>query len=476
MPERFDLLIVGFGIAGLSAAFEASKNKQKSICIIDKGDETNSNSYFAQGGIAVALAKHDSWKNHYEDTLKAGDGLCNKKVVEIITKNAPDSIKELIELGAEFDGGKNPEGGLEGGHSENRVIHINGDQTGKGITKFLKKIVLEKENITTINNSLLTEIYTKNSEYLGIKTEKEIIKSDTLIIATGGYGACFEKTTNPKTTLGSGIAIANKAGCELEGMEFIQFHPTTLSNGKNFLVSEAVRGEGGIIVNEKGEKIVDPLFTRDKVSRAIYNELALGKKVFLDTRDFENGFFAKRFPSVYEELIKNKINPEKELIPIEAAAHYTIGGIKVNEKSESKVKGIYAIGECANSGLHGANRLASNSLLEGLVMGKISAKNAINKIGKNAQIIENKFAEKEGKDSENAIKEIKKIMWEKCGIVREKKKLKEGLLNLKKIEKEIEIKENKKSIITQSALLVAEKTIESAILREKSIGTHYRIN
>ncbi|MEK6957790.1 MAG: L-aspartate oxidase [archaeon] len=480
MAEKFDVLIVGSGIAGLSAAIEATR-KRKSACIVDKGSEKDSNSYYAQGGIATAIGANDSWKKHYDDTLKAGCGLCNPKTAGLITKSGPKEIKWLMDLGLEFDGNEKPELGLEGGHCENRVLHINGDGTGKEITLFLKKIAKE-QGVEFAENTLLKKILADKNTFTGIETagKEESLESKAIVLATGGYAACFEKTTNPEGTLGSGIAVAANAGCEITGMEFIQFHPTTIreKSGKNFLVTEAVRGEGGTIVNEKGGQIVNPLLTRDEVSRAIYAELAKGGKAFLDARALEEGHFEKRFPSVYAELKKTGINPEQELIPIETAAHYTIGGIKTDLRAATSIKGIYAAGECTNSGLHGANRLASNSLLEGLVMGKIAGRNAAQEKGaaKKTSGKAGKETQNEGSDTKTVFAAMKKVMWGCCGVIRDEANLKDGLAGILNLEKRIETNQNAGNIIVKDALLVSRKTFEAALARKESIGTHYRTN
>ncbi|VVB99522.1 L-aspartate oxidase [uncultured archaeon] len=483
MPEKFDLIVVGSGIAGLSAALEAAKSKGKSICLIDRFDESHSNSFCAQGGIACAFAKNDSWQKHAQDTLAAGAGLCNNEIVNLVTKKGPEAIKELMDSGLEFDGGNaKPEFGLEGGHSEKRVLHIKGDQTGKEVTKFMARLAKEQGNIQIIGKAFMAGIAAGNNGFIGIEAigKADAISGNALVIATGGYAACFEKSTNPETTLGSGIAVAEQAGCILGGMEFVQFHPTTLQSaiGSNFLVSEAVRGEGGKIVDGNNRAIVNPLWTRDKVSIAIYEELAAGGKVFLDAREVRADF-AERFPSIYAELLRHKINPETDLIPIEAAAHYTIGGIKTNERAMASIKGIYAAGECSCSGLHGANRLASNSLLEGLVMGKIAGANAISeKSGKQSPTKPNlKISpEKGGLSQAIALKQMRQAMWANCGIVRETAKMESGLAKIKMLEKEIEVSETIENAVARNALLVSRRTFEAALARKGSVGCHCRIN
>ncbi len=480
MAEKFDVLIVGSGIAGLSAAIEAARTR-KSACIVEKGSEKDSNSYYAQGGIATAIGANDSWKKHYEDTLKAGCGLCNPKTAGLITKSGPKEIKWLMDSGLEFDGNERPELGLEGGHSENRVLHIKGDETGRHLTEFMKKLARES-GVNFIEKTMLTKISAHKNEYqkIVLKGKEEELASKALVLATGGYAACFEKTTNPKGTIGAGLGVAIEAGCEIAGMEFVQFHPTTISgvSGRNFLVTEAVRGEGGTIVNNQGKKIVDPLLTRDEVSRAIYSEFLKGGKVFLDATSFEAGFFKKRFPTVYMELVQNKINPEKDLIPIETAAHYTIGGVKTDLRAATSIKGVYAAGECTNSGLHGANRLASNSLLEGLVMGKIAGRNAAQENG-NAQKADGKIIvqkEKEGSDTKTVFDAMRKVMWRCCGVIRDEANLKDGLAGIQNLAKRIEVTEESHNVAVRNALVVSEKTFEAALARRESVGTHYRLN
>ena len=485
MYEKFGAAVIGSGIAGLSACLEASKNPEKSVALLDTFNEKASNSFYAQGGIAAAAGESDSWEKHAADTIKAGAGLCDEKIVELVVRKGIEAVKELQGLGLEFDSGDGkPALGLEGGHSEKRILHIQGDKTGKGITSFLKALASERGNVYFFGNTFLEKILVKWNEFSGLKVlgGEEGLRANSLVMATGGFAGLFEKTTNPETTRGSGIAAAFEAGCHIKDLEFVQFHPTTIktSAGGNFLVTEAVRGEGGAIVNSDGEKIVDPLFTRDKVSRAIYMEIMRGKKVFLDATMFEAGFFRERFPSVYSALREKNLNPEKDLIPIETAAHYTIGGISIDENARTNVKGIYACGECSRSGLHGANRLASNSLLEGLVFGKIAGKNAAEERGLALQLEEKSGTRTKGKASEfltpeTVLKAAGKILWDNCGVVRNRVLLEKGLMEIRKLEQGFGAGNG--SVETASVakgLLVARKTFEAALARNESVGVHFR--
>src|SRR3989344_384989 len=246
MYEKFDAAVIGSGIAGLSAALEASKNKGKSVALIDSSDERHSNSFYAQGGIAAAVGENDSWEKHAADTIKAGAGLCDEKIVELVTRKGIEAVKELQGLWLEFDSGDGKHAlGLEGGHSEKRILHIQGDKTGKGITSFLKTLASERGNIYFFENSFLEKILVKWNEFAGLKIlgAEEGLRASSLVMATGGFAGLFEKTTNPETTRGSGIAAAFEAGCQIKDLEFVQFHPTTIktNTGGNFLVTEAVR-------------------------------------------------------------------------------------------------------------------------------------------------------------------------------------------------------------------------------------------
>jgi len=476
MSESFDLIIIGSGLAGLSTAFYASQKSKKSIALLTKEFKTEASSFLAQGGIAVALNKEDSIEKHFNDTMRAGHYLNNKKVVKILTKNAPKQIKELIDLGLNFDEGF----ALEGMHSIARVMHINGDKTGLNLSNFMLKLC--KENDVKIIKAELIEMIAKNNELnaLIVKENKEenIYFGNAFVLATGGYSGLWLNSTNP-FALGHAISKAKKINAKLMDLELEQFHPTTFKYSSkektfNFLISEAVRGEKAILVNEKGERITKELKEkelagRDIISRIIFEETMKGKKIYIDCNNKPIDFWKKKFPTIFNKLKEFNYVMGKDLIPVECAAHYSIGGIKTNEKTMTSIKRLFAVGECSCNGLHGANRLASNSLTECIVFGKIAALNAI-KLSKQTKKIE--LMKKKEENNENTNKEmqqkLKQILWEKVGIKRNELKLREALIEIKKIRKNLTNKE-----LIEEALL-SELITLSALKRKNSIGVHYR--
>ena len=385
---KSNVLIIGSGISGLSIALKIAQiNSQLQIHIITKSVANESNTRWAQGGIASVLKNSkDSVNKHYQDTLIAGAGLCNKSVVKSVISDGDERIKELIEWEIKFD--KNPNGqfnlGREGGHSTNRILH-HGDKTGLEIeTKLLRKIKQFK-NIHLLEHHFTIELITnKKNECIGayvLNTKSNSIFpviANFTCLATGGIGQLFEYSTNPRIATGDGIAIAKKKNCIIKNMEFVQYHPTGLYNKNGtstFLISEAVRGFGAKLRNAKGELFMQKydsrleLAPRDIVSRAIYSECRNNKYnfVLLDCTAIAKKEFIKHFPQIHEECTKRNIFPNKDYIPVIPSAHYSCGGIAVDKKGKSSLKNLFACGECSYTGLHGANRLASNSLLEALV-------------------------------------------------------------------------------------------------------------
>ena len=372
--ESCDVVIIGSGVAGLTCAL--SLDRKLKIILLTKKKLKDSNSYLAQGGISVCRGKNDR-EEYIEDTLIAGHYKNNRKAVEILVDESEEAIKTLIENGVKFTG---DEKGLfytrEGGHRKFRILYCE-DQTGKYIMESLIEKVLERDNIKIIEDCEFLDIIEKENHCLGVLAKKEevfSIKSKFTVLATGGIGGIYENTTNFSHIKGDGVAAAIKHNIEIKDISYIQIHPTTFykkEKERKFLISESVRGEGAILLNQKLERFTDELKPRDKVTSAILEEIKKEKSEYewLDFSTIKLDI-KERFPNIYDHLIKNGINPYKDKVPIVPAQHYTMGGIKVDINSKTSMKNLYAIGEVACTGVHGQNRLASNSLLESVVFGK----------------------------------------------------------------------------------------------------------
>lgn len=484
-----NFLIIGSGISGLNFALHAAKKGE--VIIVTKKKVVDSNTNFAQGGIAAVLDKTDNIKEHIEDTLEAGAHHNKKKALEFMIKNSREAIYRLIELGVEFEK-ENGELKLtqEGGHNNKRIAYV-GDYTGKEIERILIKRVKEHPNIRIFEDSFALKLITKRKKCYGaqiIRRKKiENIFADQTIIATGGAGQLFSNTTNPKIATGDGMAMAKKAGCKLKDIEFIQFHPTAFDKNisPKFLISETVRGEGAKLINSQGEHFMKnkhplkELAPRDIVAREIYKEHQQGK-VFLDITHKNKAFLKKRFPQIYEKIEKYGFSMEKDLIPVTPAAHYICGGIKTDLHGRTNIKNLFAFGEVAYTGVHGANRLASNSLLEALVFSnQITKKLKAEKKLKVLTIEIPKFAESNSEDSKKAEKfkkEIQEIMWDYAGIVRDRKKIKkEAIPKIERIKTSL-----KKITKVNQSIGEAKNMAEIGLLilkasekRKKSIGCHY---
>lgn len=389
--QKTDILIIGSGIAGLFFAMKiAKKRPELTIALMTKEKAENTNTQFAQGGIAVVTDfLEDSFEKHIQDTLKSGGGICDEDVVRMVVCQAPQRLEELLAVGTSFD--KTQSGnwdlGLEGGHSVHRILHHK-DISGQEIEQRLLQIVSQLPNIKILENHMVIDLYTEKEYgatsctgafYLDrISGHVKYMRAKAFVLSTGGCGQLFENTTNPEIATGDGIAIAFRAGATIEDMQYIQFHPTALyEENKNpyFLISEAVRGFGAHIVNEAGIRFLfrhdlrGELATRDIVAKAITREMQTThqKQVYLDCRHLDAASFYKHFPSITDYCRSIGLHPEKDLIPVIPVAHYQCGGIKVNSNGSTHIKNLYAVGECSRTGLHGKNRLASNSLLEALV-------------------------------------------------------------------------------------------------------------
>jgi L-aspartate oxidase len=395
-----DILVIGSGIAGLTYALKVAQHcPDKQVTIITKSTPDETNTKYAQGGVAVVNdLENDSFEKHIEDTLIAGDGLCNEEVVEIVVKEGPARVQEIIDWGAQFDkdAGGDYKLGKEGGHSEFRIIHHK-DVTGKEIERALLDAIKSSPNINVIHHCFVIDIITQHHlGYLVTKSTPDIccygvyvlnaknnriekILSKVTLLATGGNGQVYRTTTNPSIATGDGVAMVYRAKGRIENMEFIQFHPTALyeagKRGQAFLITEAVRGDGGILRTISGDAFMErydarkDLAPRDIVARAIDNEMKISgtEHVYLDCRHMDIERFKEHFPNIYEKCLSIGIDVSKNMIPVAPAAHYSCGGVKTDEWGRSSIKNLYACGECASTGLHGANRLASNSLLEAMV-------------------------------------------------------------------------------------------------------------
>jgi len=463
-----DILIIGSGIAGLSFALNiAKKRPDLSICILTKSNKAETNTRYAQGGIAVVMdIIHDSYQEHINDTLKAGGELCNKKVVEMVVKKAPERLRELMEWGVKFDMAlKNRfDVGLEGGHSHARILHRK-DMTGYEIEKKLLYHTSQYKNISILPHHFALDLITGSSYIIGKNTTTcygayvfsqeykciKIFKAGITMLATGGSGQVFITTTNPLIATGDGVAIAHRAHAKIRDMQFIQFHPTAFyehHSKPSFLISEAIRGFGAYILNKKGSRFLfdydnrGELATRDIISMAIHCELLKSGEacVFLDCRHLDHKKFRKHFPGIYKYCQKKGINTDKDLIPITPAAHYQCGGITTNRKAQTSIKNLYACGECSSSGLHGSNRLASNSLLEAVVFSHEAAAHILKNLDSTRTKLEftfNKYTLKKTSFKKlSAMRmEIRQIVSLYAGI----EKSKSGLLNAKALLKKFDL-------------------------------------
>src|SRR5213592_4351197 len=469
--KEYDFVVIGSGIAGLTFALKAATHG--SVAVITKRKGADSNTAWAQGGIACVTSDEDSFELHVQDTLEAGAGLCDEAAVRTIVMEGPTRVRELIELGLHFDdreigGHREPDLGREGGHSKRRVLHVQ-DVTGLEIEKTLLRELERCVQVELLENHMAVDLITAGK--LGFATEErclgvyvldertggvETIRSDRLVLATGGCGKVYLYTTNPDIATGDGVAMAWRAGAVIANMEFIQFHPTCLfhAKAKSFLISEALRGEGGILRNSRGEdfmKRYDPrgsLASRDIVARAIDAEIkrAGAKCVFLDITDKSPEFIRERFPHIYETCLGFGIDMSKQPIPVVPAAHYQCGGIKTDVNGATNLLGLYAIGEVACTGLHGANRLASNSLLEGLVVAHRAAASSVqaqrpSHLARKISLPEWQSGNVQDVDELVVIyhnwDEIRRLMWDYVGIVRTDKRLQRASARLRNLQREI---------------------------------------
>jgi L-aspartate oxidase len=516
--EQTDFLVIGSGIAGLTFALKvAQRCPDKKVMLITKANADETNTKYAQGGVAVVNdLENDSFEKHIEDTLIAGDGLCNEHVVEIVVKEGPERVNEIIGWGASFDKdtGGDYKLGKEGGHSEFRIIHHK-DVTGKEIERALLEAISNAENIQLINHCFVVDVITQHHlgylitkatpdiecygvYVLNLKTNRiEKILARTTLLATGGNGQVYRTTTNPYIATGDGVAMVYRAKGRIENMEFIQFHPTALYEagvrGQAFLITEAVRGDGGILRNKNGEAFMekyDPrkdLAPRDIVARAIDSEMKRTgtEHVYLDCRHFTKEKFVEHFPNIYEKCLSIGIDITKDMIPVAPAAHYSCGGIKTDEWGRSSIRNLYACGECSSTGLHGANRLASNSLLEAMVFAHrcfMDATEKINATSLNEQIPDwNAQGTSEPQEMiliTQSLKELQQVMSDYVGIVRNDVRLHRASKRLDLLFEETQQLYQSSTVSPQllelrNLITIGYLIVKGASFRKESRGLHF---
>ncbi len=490
---KTDFLVVGSGIAGLNFALKAAKYGR--VTIVTKKEIIESNTNLAQGGIAAVTRKDDSVQLHVEDTLNVGSGLSNKQIVKLLAEQGPEAIRNLLSFGVNFDKENNKlHLTTEGGHSMARVLH-SGDSTGREIEQAMTESIRENKCIEVFENCFAIDLILKKAECVGAKIldrkNRKIcdLFARATILATGGIGYIYQNTTNPEIATGDGIAMALRAGAKIEDMEFVQFHPTTLNkpDAPHFLISEALRGEGAILVNEKGERfMVDydsmgELAPRDIISRTIFNELKKGS-VYLDIRHKGKSFVLDRFPMIHQECLKYGIDITKDLIPVSPAAHYICGGVKTNEYGETTLANLLAFGECTCTEVHGANRLASNSLLESVVFSSLGAQKAKrylkNEIGAPPQQKETALSNIENQELKDVNAELRKAMWDYVGIIRTEENMNLMLRKLEQLNRRLAALGgngvNTRFLELKNMVTVANLVTNAAHTRKESRGTHYR--
>jgi L-aspartate oxidase len=489
--------VIGAGIAGLRAAIEAANHCN--VIVVCKSSLEDSNTWLAQGGIASVLDKTDTFESHIADTLNTGCGLSDEKVVDLVVRQGPQLIDQLLRWGAEFDMvGGHIATTLEGGHTRPRVAHAHGDETGQVIAEVLIKKVKENPGIKIIENFYTIDLLTNDgNECVGIigcdGRGTQIIWSANTILATGGAGQLYRETTNPKVATADGVAMAYRAGAALEDLEFMQFHPTTLyiAGASRTLITEALRGEGAVLLDRRGKRFMKDYHTsaelapRDIVSRAILAQMLETKSthVYLDVRHFDKEHFAERFPQIFELCESFDIDVSRDLIPVRPSAHYMIGGVKADTSGRTSIGNLYACGEIASTGLHGANRLGSNSLLEGLAFGKTAGQFASQHKKAGASLLKHPrvkyqipHSDRTRLDAADVRNSLRALMWRNVGITRKAKPLQEAQEIISFWQRYVmdKVFDSPQGWECQNMLTVCLLMARSAQMRRESRGVHFR--
>lgn len=490
----FDAVIIGGGLAGIFCAL--SLPRRMKIAVLCKGPVEECDSYLAQGGIAASIGGDDR-SLHIRDTMTAGCGVNDPQAVRILIEESEQAIRNLVQLGVKFD--RRPDGSfqrsLEGNHSVKRILHVNGDATGKGIMTALIGDCAGRDNISLFENAFAVDLVTREGTCSGVIAEKAgkrlFLSAPAVVMATGGIGQLFPVTTNSVVLTGDGVAVASRAGAVLDSLEYIQFHPTALytpeKTERAFLISEAVRGEGAILRNKNGERFMPrydarmELAPRDIVARAIFDQMEKTGSpcVYLDITGKDRPFLERRFPMIFSECLKNGVDMSKDWIPVVPCEHYFMGGIRTDYNGRTNIDRLYAVGECACTGVHGANRLASNSLLENVVFG---ARTAAAIAGREATLADSADYRYDGKKArglanpEKLCAKLRSLMAEDAGIIRSGPKLRQALAAIEKVQRE-EIdpadlttrEECEAADMAETARLV----VDAAAKNHRSVGSHY---
>lgn len=498
--EKWDVVIIGSGIAGLYSAVNLDPSLK--VCVLSKETMDENNSYLAQGGIAAAIGADDMPIYHFKDTIRAGAGHCNEEAVNVLVEEAPKDIDILCQLGTNFD--RNKDGTLtttrEGGHGRFRIVHALGDATGKEVVDSLLRVCRTRDNITIKENCFVIDLLLSGGRCVGVmiaegintEASKKVLYCRSIICASGGVGQVYRNTTNSEVVTGDGISMAYRSGAVLTDMEFVQFHPTAFFKptlkGSRFLISEAVRGEGGILLNINHERFMHKynemgeIAPRDIVSRAIFSEMKKtgSNHVYLDITHKDADYLRERFPTIYDRCLKEGVDITREYIPVSPVQHYFMGGIRTDLIGRTNIPGFYACGEAANTGVHGANRLASNSLLEGLVFGRRSAGD-INKEIHKYTLVEadiSNTSKKSGKplNISEVRAEIKTLMDAHAGIERNGPDMEKALQRMNGIISSLEEAdlESVSAMETLNMAYIASLILKSAIARKNNCGSHYR--